>query len=273
MVKSEVRPAHADAFGSHAAILAWDVFDEPDSDGNFAAYPSRFELFDQFKTGIRQHDEVRPRLREHGRLDPHGSPEPPVVDQVAPGGRSQSCMTTTRWFSAATSSPVSQNCTVFPKRRVWAWRPPAERSPSGSSSRLSVKARVDAGRMRTARETRVMAYSALVHGGHRPVLVPIRQSDRAAGRRLGHQSTAAGSIHRPASGSDSGRADAATDYNALEHGGRHQHGGLGTDALSPVADRCPRLSGLRRRRIGHRNADSDASQEIRRTVSVDHRQC
>ncbi len=60
MVKSEARPEDAQRFAAHPAMLGWDVFDEPDSDGNFAQYPARFEAFGKFRDGIRAHDPVRP---------------------------------------------------------------------------------------------------------------------------------------------------------------------------------------------------------------------
>jgi len=60
MVKSEARPEDAERWGRHPAMLGWDVFDEPDSDGNFAAYPGRFEAFERYRAGIRTPDPMRP---------------------------------------------------------------------------------------------------------------------------------------------------------------------------------------------------------------------
>jgi len=60
MVKGEARPEDAQRFAAHPAMLGWDVFDEPDNDGNLAAYPARFEAFGKFREGIRAHDPVRP---------------------------------------------------------------------------------------------------------------------------------------------------------------------------------------------------------------------
>lgn len=60
MVKSEARPEDAASYGTHPALLGWDVFDEPDSDGNFGAYPGRFEAYERYRAGIRAYDPVRP---------------------------------------------------------------------------------------------------------------------------------------------------------------------------------------------------------------------
>lgn len=59
-IKSEARPEEAERFADHPAMLAWEIFDEPDHDGEFAAYPERFRLFEQFRDGIRKHDPLRP---------------------------------------------------------------------------------------------------------------------------------------------------------------------------------------------------------------------
>lgn len=50
----------AQEFAAHPALLAYDVIDELDSDGNFAAYPARFDAFEQVRNAIREHDPVRP---------------------------------------------------------------------------------------------------------------------------------------------------------------------------------------------------------------------
>jgi len=163
LVKSEARPSDAEAFGRHAAILAWDVFDEPDSDGNFAAYPGRFNLFDQFKTGIRQHDLVRPvfvntvawiradhqnrpwwiKWHQAGDLSCHDNY--PVV-------RGSNVLPT---FSELHGIPETTSLGVEAtsgKKPVWVI---LQAFGQGEGGRW---------RMPSARETRTMAYSALVHG-------------------------------------------------------------------------------------------------------------
>lgn len=60
LIVCNARPETAEQFGDHPAILGWDIFDEPDHDGAFEQYPRRFELYEQFSQGIRQHDPVRP---------------------------------------------------------------------------------------------------------------------------------------------------------------------------------------------------------------------
>lgn len=50
----------AQEFASHPALLAYDVIDEPDSDGNLSAYPARFDAFERIRSAIREYDPVRP---------------------------------------------------------------------------------------------------------------------------------------------------------------------------------------------------------------------
>lgn len=163
MVKSEARPVDAEAFGDHPAILGWDVFDEPDSDGNFAAYPSRFELFDQFQAGIRQHDPVRPvfvntvawiradhqnrqwwiKWHQAGDLSCHDNYPVVLGSDVVPSfSELQGIPETTSLGVEATGGqkPVWVILQAFGQGEGGRWRMP------------------------TAREARVMAYSALVHG-------------------------------------------------------------------------------------------------------------
>lgn len=163
IIKSEARPSDAEAFGDHAAILGWDVFDEPDSDGKFAAYPSRFELFDQFKSGIRQHDPVRPvfvntvawiRADHQNRrwwIKWHQTGDLSCHDNypVEQGSKVVSTLSGLHGIPETTSLGVEATDGTKP---VWIILQSFGQAEGGRW------------RMPSARETRAMTYSALVHG-------------------------------------------------------------------------------------------------------------
>lgn len=44
----------------YSQVLGWSILDEPEGDGNFSAYPARFEFFEDERTAIRLCDSVRP---------------------------------------------------------------------------------------------------------------------------------------------------------------------------------------------------------------------
>ena len=139
------------------------MFDEPDSDGDFAAYPSRFELFDQFQTGIRQHDPVRPvfvntvawiRADHQNRpwwIKWHQAGDLSCHDNypVEQGSKLVSTLSGLHGIPETTSLGVEATGGEKP---VWVILQAFGQAQGGRW------------RMPTARETRAMAYSALVHG-------------------------------------------------------------------------------------------------------------
>jgi len=60
MVKVVAEEKEVKQFASHPAMLAWNVMDEPEADGNVAEYPSRFDYFNQRVKMIRETDKVHP---------------------------------------------------------------------------------------------------------------------------------------------------------------------------------------------------------------------
>lgn len=60
LIYTPAREANAQAWASHPRILAWNVADEPESDGLFDQYPARIDFFKSERTKIRAIDPVRP---------------------------------------------------------------------------------------------------------------------------------------------------------------------------------------------------------------------
>ncbi len=60
MVKCVAVEKEVKQFANHPAMLAWDVIDEPDADGVFDQYPSRFDYYNQHLKMIREYDKIHP---------------------------------------------------------------------------------------------------------------------------------------------------------------------------------------------------------------------
>lgn len=166
MVKSEARPEDAQRFAGHPAMLGWDVFDEPDSDGSFAAYPGRFEAFARFRDGIRAHDPVRPifvntvawihaghqnrawwiKWHQAGDLSCHDNY--PIVHAKAP----TETLTDPQWGQSIPETVALAVQSTGERKPVWAI--------------LQAYGQLAGGRWRfpSPTEVRCMAYAAVVHG-------------------------------------------------------------------------------------------------------------
>ncbi len=60
MVKCGTDESTFKQFAKHPAILGWDVFDEPDGDGEWQSYSRRMEIFEKTRKIIRKYDKTHP---------------------------------------------------------------------------------------------------------------------------------------------------------------------------------------------------------------------